>query len=103
MFAQGAPRQTLPIRQLSDRYEGEWLLVKVLDPSVPVGDALGEVLAHSRDWNEVFKANRKARKHDPTAILWIVHSGTRFGDGEALRHSLARIAREDEWTSVNRW
>jgi hypothetical protein len=95
--------EPVPVRQLSDQFDGEWLLIKVLDTSAPAGDALGELLAHSPEWSEVFRANRKIRKREPTAPLWILQGGTKFGDGDALRRSLARVAAEEEWTSVNSW
>jgi len=103
MPERSSSNQPAPIRQLSDQYDGEWLLIKVLDTAARAGDAPGELLAHSPDWNEIFRANRKARKREPTAPLWILQGGTKFGDGEALRRSLVRIAAEEEWTSVNSW
>ena len=105
LMPKGSPQSNQPtsIRQLSDQYDGEWLLIKVLDTTVPAGDALGQLLARSPDWNDVFRADRKVRKRDPSALLWILQGGTKFGDGEALRRSLIRIAAAEEWTSVNNW
>lgn len=92
-----------PIREISDQHEGEWLLIKVLEASGPFGDAPGQLLAHSPDWGAVFRADRRARKQEPMAVLAILKGGTKFGDGDALRQSLARIAAEEDWGSVNGW
>ena len=84
----------LPVREICDLHQGEWLLIKILDADAPAGDARGQLLAHGPDRVAMFKAARKARKQDPTALLTIVGGGTKFGDGAALRESLARIAAE---------
>ena len=94
--------EVLPIGAISERYGGEWLLIKILDASLPMGDAPGIVLAHGPDRNGMFKAERKARKHDPRALLTVLQAGERFGDGETLRQELTRAA-EEEFVSVNNW
>jgi hypothetical protein len=92
-----------PIREICDQYEGEWLLIRILDASRPLGDSPGQLLAHGPEWGVVFKADRRARKEAPTAVLTIIKGGTKFGDGDALRRPLSRIAAEEEWVSVNNW
>lgn len=95
--------QALRIDDIRRRHEGEWLLVKILDTGVPLGEAPGEVLAQGTDRMAMFKAERKVRKKDPTAALAIVAGGDKFGDGDVLRRELARIAAEEEFVSVNPW
>lgn len=92
-----------PIREICNQHEGEWLLIKILDTRVRLSDAPGQVLARGPDRAAMFKADRKARKREPAAVLAILKGGTKFGDGDALRRSLARIATEEEWASVNSW
>lgn len=36
-----------PIREICDEHEGEWLLIKILDASAPMGDAPGLLLART--------------------------------------------------------
>lgn len=98
-----AADQPRPIREICDEHEGEWLLIKILDASAPMGDAPGLLLAHSSEYGAMFKAERKIRKLDSTSELTIVGGGTKFGDGAALRRALARIAAEEDWVSVNNW
>lgn len=93
----------VPLRDLCDRYETEWLLVKILDWTVPDGDQPCILLAHDLSRAAMFRAERKYRQQDPKACLSVVGGGTKFGDGEALRKALARIAAEEEWVSVNPW
>ncbi len=95
--------EVLPISEICDRFEGEWMLIKILDASVPTGTAPGQVLARGPDRSAMFKAERKARKQEPRALLTILKGGTKFGDGDALRRALARIAAEEEFVSVNPW
>ena len=45
----------------------------------------------------------KARKREPNANLSVMLGGGKFGDGEALRRALARVAAEEEFVSVNNW
>lgn len=40
-----AETEPLPITELCHRHEGDWLLIKILDSSLPMGDAPGLVLA----------------------------------------------------------
>ena len=96
-------REFAPIRELSDRYEGEWLLIKILDPNLPVGDARGELLVRADDRNAIFKAERKIRKQLPSALLTSFRGGMKFGDGEAFRRAIDRIIASGEWVSVNPW
>ena len=95
--------QPVPLREICDRYEGEWLLVKILDAAAPAGDEPSILLGRGSDRAAMFKLERKVRKQQPRALLTIVGGGTKFGDGEALRKSLARIAAEEDWVSVNGW
>lgn len=94
--------QPVPLRDLCEQHEGEWLLVKILDPAAPAGDAPSLLLAHGPSQAAMFKAERKVRKEDPRACLSIVGGGMKF-DGESLRKGLARIAAEEEWVSVSPW
>lgn len=57
---------------------------------------------HGPNQAAMFKAQRRARKQEPTACLSIVRGGMKF-DGESLRKALARIAAEEDWVSVNPW
>lgn len=93
----------LPLRELCDRYEDEWLLVKILDWTVPAGDQPCILLARGSSRAAMFATERKVRKQDPKACLSVVGGGTKFGDGAALRKALARIAAEEDWVSVNPW
>lgn len=95
--------EPVPLRELCDRYEQDWLLVKMLDWTVPAGDRPCILLARGPTRASMFAAAGKVRKHDQTSCLSVVGGGTKFGDGEALRKALARIAAEDEWVSVNSW
>ena len=97
------PEQVLTIQEIADRYEGEWVLVKILDLSGPRGEAPGVVLAHGPDRKKMSTELKKAWKRDPNSHLWVMQGGGKFGDGEALRRALARIAAEEEFISVNNW
>ena len=63
----------------------------------------GVVLAHGPDRGKMSKELKKAWKRDWDACLTVMHGGGKFGDGEALRKALARIATEEEFISVNPW
>lgn len=91
------------IDEILEHHEGEWLLIEVLDTTVPLGKSPGVVLAHGPDRNAMFKAERKARKREPKAVLAILGGGIGLADGDALRRELARVAAEEEWVSVNKW
>ena len=93
----------VPLRELCDLHEREWLLVKILDPAAPAGDAPSILLALGTDWAVMFRLQRKVRNRDPRALFSIVGGGMKFGDGQALREALARIAAEEDWVSVNPW
>ena len=43
-IVQPISEEVLPVREISDRHEGEWLLIKILDSTLPMGDAPGQVL-----------------------------------------------------------
>lgn len=97
-------QEVLPIREISDRHEGEWVLIKILDSTLPMGEAPAVVLAHGPDRKVMFKEERKARKREPTALLTVLPGGEIFGDGEALRQALAHPATlGEEFVSVNNW
>jgi hypothetical protein len=68
-----------------------------------MGDAPGIVLAHGPDRKKMSKELKQAWKREPNALLSVMLGGGKFGDGEALRRSLARIAAEEEFISVNPW
>jgi hypothetical protein len=91
------------LQEILDRYETEWILVKILDPVGPRGDSPSVALAHDLDRKKMSRELKKAWKREPNALLGIMHGGGKFGDGEALRRSLARIAAEEEFVSVNPW
>ena len=95
--------EVLRLQQILDRYDGEWVLVKILNPAGPRGDAPSVALAHGPDRKRMSKELYKARKREPNALLGVMLGGGKFGDGEALRKALARIATEEEWVSVNPW
>jgi hypothetical protein len=96
--------EPVPLRELCDQYEQHWLLVKILDWTVPEGDQPCILLAHDPSRAAMFRAERKFRKQDPTACLSIVGGGPKFGTLEPLRQAIARIAAgEEEWVSVNPW
>lgn len=99
----GRSDEPVPLREICERHEGEWLLVKILDAAASAGDEPSVLLAHALDRAAMFKVERKVRKQDPGALLTIVGGGTKFGGGEALRASLARTAAEKDWVSVNSW
>ena len=95
--------QRAPMRELSDEYEGEFLLIKILENHGHPGDRPAELLAHSADWNELSRQSRKVHKREPAALLTIVHGGTKWEEGQAFRREIARIAAEEEWVSANGW
>lgn len=95
--------EVLPLRENDERHAGEWAVIKILDPSGPRGDVGGVVLAHGPSRKKMSKALYKARTREPSALLTVMLCGGRFGDGEALRRALARIAAEEEFVSVNAW
>ena len=101
--AGSAAAEVLTIQEIADRHEGEWVLIRILDSSGPMGDAPGIVLAHGPDRNRMSKDLFKARKREPNANLSVMLGGGKFGDGDALRRALARIAAEEEFVSVNNW
>jgi hypothetical protein len=96
--------EILTMYEIASRYEGEWVLVKILEPTVPRRDAPGIVLAHGPDPKPLSKQLVKVHKREPDSLLTVMLGGAiRFGDGETLRRELARIAAEEEWVSVNPW
>jgi hypothetical protein len=95
--------EVMRLQDILDRYETEWILVKILDPNGPRGQSPSVALAHSPHRKRMSKEMEKARQREPQALLGIMHGGGKFGDGEAFRKALARIAAEEEWVSVNPW
>lgn len=91
------------MRELSAEFEGEFLLIKILENHGHPGDRPAELLAHSNDWNALSRQSRKVHKHEPEALLTILQGGTRWGDGESLRLEIARVAAGEEWVSANGW
>lgn len=105
-MARGEPaaEEVERLQEILDRYDGEWVLVKILDPKITGGDAPSVALAHGPNRKHMSKELFKARKREPTALLGVMlGGGDQFGDGDALRRSLARIAAEEEFVSVNSW
>ena len=98
-----ANQEVLPIQAIADRHAEEWVLVKLLDLGGPKAETPAVALAHSPDRKLMSKELKRAWKREPNAHLWIMHGGCKFGDGDALRQSLARIAAEGEFISVNNW
>lgn len=96
-------QEVLTLQEIADRHVGEWVLIKILEDSYPIGNAPGIVLAHGPDRNKMSRELKKAWKREPSALLTVMLGGGKFGDGEALRRSLARIAAEEEFVSVNPW
>jgi hypothetical protein len=47
--AEPVAEEVLTIQEIADRHEGEWVLIKILDSSGPMGEAPGTVLAHDPD------------------------------------------------------
>lgn len=92
--------ETLMINDICDRYDGEWVVIKILDASLPMGEAPAQVLAHGADRARMSKELLRAHRGEPTAVLTVLRAGYRFGDGETLRREIARIA-ADEFVSVN--
>ena len=101
--AKPADEEMPRLQEILDRHDGEWVLVKILDPHGPRGDAPSVALAHSSDRKRMSKELFRARKREPNALLGVMLGGGKFGDGEALRRALARIAAEEEFVSVNNW
>lgn len=101
--AEPAAEKMERLQEILDRHDGEWVLVKILDPKVPRGDAPSVLLAHGSDRKRMSKELYKAWKREPQALLGVMLGGGKFGDGEALRRALKRIAAEEEWVSVNAW
>ena len=101
--AESTGEEVLRLQDILDRHDDEWVLVKILDPSVPRGEAPSVVLAHGPDRKRMSKELLKARKHNPNALLGVMLGGGKFGDGEALRRGLARAAAEEKFVSVNNW
>jgi hypothetical protein len=101
--AEPAAEEVVRLQEILDRYDGEWVLVKILDPNCPRGDAPSVALAHGSDRKRMSKELYKAWKREPDALLGVMLGGAKFGDGEALRRALQRIAAEEEWVSVNAW
>lgn len=95
--------EVLAIPQIADRHEGEWVLIKILDDPGPMSKALGTVLAHGPDRKRMSKELKKAWRREPNAHLTVMLGGGKFGDGDALRQALTRIAAEEEFISVNNW
>lgn len=96
--------EPVPLRELCDQYPQDWLLVKILDWTVPAGDQPCTLLARGPSRAAMFKAERKIRKHEAKACLSVVGGGESFGTLEPLRQVIARIAAGDEeWVSVNPW
>jgi hypothetical protein len=95
--------EVLRLQEILDRHDGEWVLVKILDPRGPRGDAPSVALAHGPDRKRMSKDLFKAHKREPHALLGVMLGGGKFGDGEALRRALVRIAAEEEFISVNSW
>ena len=94
---------TQSIDEIRAAHEGEWLLVKILDTGVPLGQSRGELLAHGPSRMAMFKAEKRFRKNDRSSAVAIVAGGADFTDGDAFRRELARIAAEEEPTSLSVW
>ena len=101
--SESAPERVQRLQEILDDHDGEWVLVKILNPVGPRGEAPSVALAHGPDRKRLSKEFFKARKREPNALLGIMHGGGKFGDGEALRRALSRIATEEDFISVNRW
>ena len=101
--SESAPERVQRLQEILDDHDGEWVLVKILNPVGPRGEAPSVALAHGPDPKRLSKELFKAHKREPTALLGVMHGGGKFGDGEALRRALTRIAAEEEFVSVNRW
>jgi hypothetical protein len=96
--------EVLTLFEIARRYEGKWVLVKILDSSLPRRDAPGIVLAHGPNDQRMTNAVLKAHKREPEAHLTVMLGGVdQFGDGDTLRRALARIAAQGEFVSVNPW
>ena len=61
--------EVLPIREIDDRYPGEWVLIKILDSSGPLGDAPGVMLAHGPSRKKMSRELQKTWKREPDALL----------------------------------
>ena len=81
----------IPLRELCDRYEQDWLLVKILDTAAPPGDEPCILLARG-DRASMFRAAKKELKKPPKAPVAIVGGGTKFGTLEPLHQAIARMA-----------
>ena len=101
--AEPTAAEILLIREIDERYAGEWALIKILDPPVPMAEAPGVVLAHGPDRQRMSKELVKAHRREPDALFTVMLGGGKFGDGDALRRALDRIAAEEEFVSVNPW
>ena len=98
----GPAEEVAKLQEVLDRHKGEWVLIKILDPSAPRGEAPSVGLAHGPDRKRMSTALFKAWDREPNALLGVMLGGGKFGDGEALRQGLARAAGE-EFISVNNW
>lgn len=70
--------KTEPIDKLRSRFRNEWLLIRVVDfdrkRTLPLS---GEVVAHSKDLEELYPVSRKRKKD----LILFMHSDERLPKG----------------------
>jgi len=92
-----------PLRELEALYEGEWLLIKILDNRGHPGDRPAELLAHSPNRSKLSKLGLTVHQQEPTALITIVQSGLSWVDGDTFRRELQRIAADGDWVNTHGW
>jgi hypothetical protein len=89
------PPEILSVDEASRRYDGEWVLMKVLGFDEQHSVSHGEVLHHSRSRAQISKHVQRAWQQDPAARLFVFPGGMRRLVGAELREFLAAAANKE--------
>jgi hypothetical protein len=91
--ASEAEHPVLSVYAASERFVGEWILLRVTGTDEETNLAVGEVVKHSLDRRDISRAVRRLHQQDPAAHLYVFVGGTRRLVGDELRAALAEGAK----------
>jgi len=97
-----AEHPVLSVYAASERFPGEWILLRVTGEDAETNLAIGEVVKHSPDRRDISRAVRRLHQQDPTAHLYVFLGGTRRLVGDELRAALAEGAAKHPYVNA-RW
>lgn len=87
-----AEGETMTFEQAMERYDGEWLVLRIVSEDVLCHPETVQVAARAGNRGDAYEAFARLKAEEPVATFWVWEAMARIDTGEKMRRTLAQAS-----------